>query len=119
MKARKADTFLYTQQTVTDFPNYHVTDASLAPGRRITDANPQQRSIAWSAGARLVDYTSAKGHKLQAAMYLPANYEPGKKYPTVVYIYEKRSQNLHTYNVPNATRAPSGEICGSAIHTKR
>ena len=105
VKARRADTFLYTQQTVSDFPNYYVTDASLAPGRRITDANPQQRSIAWSAGARLVDYTSAKGHKLQAAMYLPANYEPGKKYPTVVYIYEKRSQNLHTHNVPNATRA--------------
>ena len=114
VKARKADTFLYTQQTVTDFPNYYVTDASLAPGRRITDANPQQRSIAWSAGARLVDYTSAKGHKLQAAMYLPANYEPGKKYPTVVYIYEKRSQNLHTYNVPNATRA-----FNPAVYTSR
>ena len=114
VKARKADTFLYTQQTVTDFPNYYVADASLAPGRRITDANPQQRSVAWSAGARLVDYTSAKGHKLQAAMYLPANYEPGKKYPTVVYIYEKRSQNLHTYNVPNATRA-----FNPAVYTSR
>jgi len=70
--------------------------------------------VAWSAGARLVDYTSAKGHKLQAAMYLPANYEPGKKYPTVVYIYEKRSQNLHTYNVPNATRA-----FNPAVYTSR
>ena len=105
VKARKADTFLYTQQTVTDFPNYYVTDVSLAPGRRITDANPQQKSVAWSAGARLLDYTSAKGNKLQAAMFLPANYEPGKKYPTVVYIYEKLSQGLHTYSVPNATRA--------------
>ena len=114
VKARKADTFLYTRQTVTDFPNYHVTDASLAPGRRITDANPQQRSVAWSAGARLVDYTSAKGHKLQAAMYLPANYEPGRKYPTIVYIYEKRSQNLHSYNVPNATRA-----FNPAVYTSR
>ena len=105
VKARKADTFLYTRQTVVDFPDYYVTDASLAPGRRITDANPQQKSIAWSAGARLIDYTSAKGAQLQAAMYLPANYEPGKKYPTIVYIYEKRSQNLHSYSAPNATSA--------------
>ena len=105
VKARKADTFLYTRQTVIEFPNYYVTDASLAPGRRITDANPQQKSVAWSAGSRLVDYTNAKGAKLQAAMYLPANYEPGKKYPTVVYIYEKLSQTLHTHSVPNATRA--------------
>lgn len=105
VKARKADTFLYTRQTVTEFPNYHITDAALTPGRTITDANPQQRSVAWSAGSRLVDYTSAKGRKLQAAMFLPANYEPGKKYPTVVYIYEKLSQGLHSYSVPNATRA--------------
>ncbi len=114
VKARKADTFLYTRQTVTDFPDYYVTDASLAPGRRITDANPQQKSIAWSAGSRLVDYTSAKGHKLQAAMFLPANYEPGKKYPTVVYIYEKLSQGLHSYSVPNATRA-----FNPAVYTSR
>jgi dipeptidyl aminopeptidase/acylaminoacyl peptidase len=114
VKARKADTFLYTQQTVVDFPNYYVTDASLAPGRRITDANPQQKGIAWSAGARLIDYTSAKGAKLQAAMYLPANYEPGKKYPTIVYIYEKRSQFLHQYTSPNATSA-----FNPAVYTSR
>ena len=40
----------------------------------------------------LVDYTSAKGDKLQAALFLPANYEKGKSYPTVVYIYEQMSQ---------------------------
>ena len=49
VKARKADTFLYTRQTVIEFPNYYVTDASLAPGRRITDANPQQRNVAFVA----------------------------------------------------------------------
>ena len=114
VKARKADTFLYTRQTVSEFPNYWVTDLTLAPGRRITDANPQQSSVAWSAGSRLVDYTSAKGHKLQAAMFLPANYEPGKKYPTVVYIYEKLSQGLHQYSVPNATRA-----FNPAVYTSR
>jgi dipeptidyl aminopeptidase/acylaminoacyl peptidase len=114
VKARKADTFLYTQQTVVDFPNYYVTDASLVPGRKITDANPQQRNVAWSAGAKLIDYTSAKGAKLQAAMYLPANYEAGKSYPTIVYIYEKRSQMLNQYTSPNATSA-----FNPAVYTSR
>ncbi len=114
VKARKADTFLYTRQTVVDFPDYYVADASLASGRKITDANPQQKSVAWSAGARLIDYTSEKGAKLQAAMYLPANYEPGKSYPTVVYIYEKRSQMLNQYGAPNATSA-----FNPAVYTSR
>ena len=114
VKARKADTFLYTRQTIADFPDYYVADASLTSGRKITDANPQQKSIAWSSGARLIDYTSAKGAKLQAAMYLPANYEPGKSYPTIVYIYEKRSQFLNQYSTPNATSA-----FNPAVYTSR
>ena len=50
----------------------------------------------------LVDYTSDKGDKLQAALFLPAGYEKGKKYPTIVYIYEKLSQGLNRFTAPTA-----------------
>jgi dipeptidyl aminopeptidase/acylaminoacyl peptidase len=104
-RARDAGTWIFTRQTVKDFPDYWVTTATFASPRRLTNANPQQAEYAWSSGARLVDYVTDKGDSLQGALYLPANYEPGKKYPTVVYIYEKRSQFLHTYSVPNETQA--------------
>ena len=52
-----------------------------------------------------MNYVSDRGDTLQGALYLPANYEPGRKYPTVTYIYEKLSQNMHAYSVPNETRA--------------
>lgn len=104
-RARDTETWVFTKQTFRDFPDWYVASPSLAAPRRITDANPQQREFTWSGGERLVDFVSEKGDTLQAALYLPANYEPGKKYPTVVYIYEKLSQNLHTYAVPNETRA--------------
>jgi dipeptidyl aminopeptidase/acylaminoacyl peptidase len=106
-KARDADTFIFTRQTYVDFPNYYLANATFGSEKQLTDANPQQRQIAWSSGARLVDYTSAKGDKLQGALYLPANYQPGKKYPMLVMIYEKLSQNLHAYAAPNETRAPN------------
>jgi dienelactone hydrolase len=106
IRARDADVWLYTAQRVNMFPDYSVARSdSLGRGRRMTDANPQQRDYAWSSGARLVDYVTDKGDSLQGALYLPANYEQGKKYPTVVYIYEKRSQFLHSYSVPNETQA--------------
>ncbi len=104
-RARDAETWVYTRQTVREFPDYWVADAKLANPVRLTDANPQQKDYAWSSGAQLVNYVSEKGDSLQGALYLPANYEPGKKYPTVVYIYEKLSQGLHSYAVPNETRA--------------
>ncbi len=104
-RARDAETWVFTRQTVKDFPDYWVSERTLAAPRRLTEANPQQKDYAWSSGAQLVNYVSDKGDTLQGALYLPANYEPGKKYPTMVYIYEKLSQGLHQYAVPNETRA--------------
>ncbi len=102
LKAEKAEVYLYARQTYQDFPDYYVTDASFRNGKRLTEANPQQKDFLWSSGTMLLDYTSDKGDKLQAALFLPANYEPGKKYPTIVYIYEKLSQSLNAYTIPSA-----------------
>ncbi len=102
LKAEEADVYLFTRETHADPPNYYVTDASLADGRQVTDTNPQQAELAWSSGVQLVDYESVKGAKLQASLFLPANYEPGKKYPTMVYIYEKLSQGANNFYTPSA-----------------
>ncbi len=102
LKAKQADVFLYTRQTYKDPPDYYVTDALLANGKKITDlaaANGQDQFL-WSSGTILVDYISAKGDKLQGALHLPANYEKGKTYPTIVYFYEKTSQTAYQYLRP-------------------
>ena len=109
-RARNADTWVFTRQTVKEFPDYWTTAGGFASPRRLTNANPQQSEYAWSSGARLVDYVTDKGDSLQGALYLPANYEAGKKYPTVVYIYEKRSQFLHSYSIPNETQAFNASV---------
>jgi len=101
-KARKAEVYLYTRDTFKEYPNYYVTDALLKSGRKITDANPQQKDFLWTSGSLLIDYKSAKGDKLQAALFLPANYETGKRYPTLVYYYEKMSQQLNRYTQPSS-----------------
>ncbi|MDH4257278.1 MAG: prolyl oligopeptidase family serine peptidase [Candidatus Aminicenantes bacterium] len=102
MKAKDAEVYLYTRQTHKDYPDYYVTDSSLKKGLKITDAGAQQEEFLWSSGSMLLDYESAKGDKLQAALFLPANYEKEKSYPMVVYIYEKLSQSLHRYFTPSA-----------------
>ena len=104
-RAKDADTWIFTRQTFKQFPDYWAADARFANPVRLTDANPQQKEYAWSSGAQLVNYVSDKGDSLQGALYLPADYHPGTKYPTVVYIYEKLSQGLHQYAQPNETRA--------------
>ena len=104
-RARDADVWVYSRQTVVNFPDWYAADAGLASERRLTDANPQQKDVAWTPGGRLIEYTCENGGgKHQAALFLPAGYEKGKTYPMLTYIYEKLSQGFHVYSEPNATR---------------
>ena len=98
-KAENADRVLFTQQTFTEYPDLWTSGADFANPKKVTDANPMINDYAW--GKRmLVDFTNAKGKKLQATVTLPANYEPGKKYPTIVYFYEMLSNTHHTFSQP-------------------
>jgi dipeptidyl aminopeptidase/acylaminoacyl peptidase len=104
-RARDANVWAYTRQTVARFPDWYATDEGLKNERRLTDANPQQKDVAWTPSAQLVEYTCENGGgKHQAVLYLPAGYEKGKKYPTLTYIYELLSQEYNVYSQPNATR---------------
>jgi len=100
-KARDADVFVFSRQTCAEYPDYHLTDAAFKNWKKVTEVNPQQKDYLWSAGAKLIEYKGTDGKRLQGALFLPANYEPGKKYPTIVYIYEKLSQGLHRHTTPS------------------
>ena len=73
----------------------------------MTDQRPQVAQYAWTEGSMLVNYTSDKGDKLQAALFLPAGYEKGKSYPTIVNIYEKMSQQAQSVRQPDGERLQS------------
>ena len=80
---RRTPTSISTRaRRVKEFPDYYIADATLENGRKITDANPQQKDFLWTQG-RPADrlHQHASGEKLQGALYLPANYEPGEEVP--------------------------------------
>ena len=102
MKAKDADQYVYTRETSLEPADYYITDATFGEGSRLTDMRPQVAGFQWSSGVQLVNYTSDKGDKLQAALFLPANYEKGKSYPTMVNFYEKMSQTANQFAAPSA-----------------
>ncbi|OZI08425.1 S9 family peptidase [Siphonobacter sp. BAB-5385] len=100
-KAKKANVYVFSRETFTKPTDYFVsTSPELTSGKQVTKNTPEFEKYAWSSGVRLVDYVSDKGDTLQGALFLPAGYETGKKYPTIVYYYEKLSQTLHAYTNP-------------------
>ncbi|HET6763826.1 MAG TPA: prolyl oligopeptidase family serine peptidase, partial [Longimicrobiaceae bacterium] len=100
LKARDADVYLFTQSTVRDFPNLWASGATFADAARLSDANPQQSRYRW-ASAELVRWRSGDGVELQGLLYKPEDFDPTRKYPMLVYYYERLSDNLHAYVAPS------------------
>jgi dienelactone hydrolase len=99
-KAAKADRVIFTRQTFSEFPDYWASTTAFASPTKLTDANPQLKDFVWSSGKVLVDYTNSKGQRLQGTLTLPAGYEPGKRYPMLVYFYEIMSNTHHRFAMP-------------------
>jgi dipeptidyl aminopeptidase/acylaminoacyl peptidase len=49
----------------------------------------------------LVSYTSQNGSKLNGVLHYPINHDASKKYPMIVFIYEKLSQRKNQYEIPS------------------
>lgn len=97
-KARKARQLLVTRSTVADFPNLW-TGQSFDQLTRISDANPQQSQYSWPS-VDLVEWVSDDGVPLQGLLYKPEGFDASRKYPMVVYYYERLSDGRHQYHAP-------------------
>ena len=98
--AKNADRVIFTQQTFSEYPNYWVSTKEFGAPRQVTNADPELlKQFAWGS-KKLIDYSNSKGQKLQGTLTLPAGYEPGKRYPMLVYFYEIMSNTHHNFQIP-------------------
>jgi dipeptidyl aminopeptidase/acylaminoacyl peptidase len=104
-KARDADKILFTRESFTEFPDLWVTDHRFKKPQKLSDLNAQTREIAWGE-AELVEWNSVDGTPLQGILIKPGNYEPGKKYPVLVYYYRFFSNRLYEFNRVEMTHRP-------------
>ncbi len=100
VKAKNADRLVFTQSRFDEFPDLWATSSSFKDMKKVSDANPQQADYVWGK-AELMSYINADGKELRAVLVKPDNFDPSKKYPLMVYIYEELSEGLHTYRMPN------------------
>lgn len=102
-KAKKGDAHVLTIQTFKDCPDYYATGPDFREIKRLTDLNPRVKEFNWGT-AELVPFRSTDGQPLQAILVKPENFDPAKKYPLIVYIYERLTDGLHTFRQPTVTR---------------
>ncbi|MGJ5814688.1 alpha/beta hydrolase family protein [Paludibaculum fermentans] len=98
-RAKDADVVLITASRFDEFPDLQLTNTSFASPKKVSNGGAQMEGFLWGQG-ELVSFKNTDGVPLRAALYKPANFDPKKKYPMIVYIYEKLSQGVHAFVEP-------------------
>ncbi|PAW94497.1 peptidase S9 [Mucilaginibacter sp. MD40] len=100
-KAKNAGVFIYTKESYTQSPDLYCS-IDLVKEVKLSAINPQQEQYNWGT-ASLVSWFTPKGHKSKGILYKPEDFNPAKKYPMIVYFYEKLSDGLYNYIPPAPT----------------
>ncbi len=103
-KAKDADVVVFSKENFETYPNLLTSDLKFKKTIQISDAAPQQKEFLWGT-AELVTWTSLDGRKLEGTLHKPENFDPSKKYPMIVNFYEKSSQGLLSYRMPELHRS--------------
>ena len=77
---------VYVYESAGQSSDLWVADVDFREPRRLTRINPQLDAYVFGK-SRLIDFRNADGKALHAALLLPAGYEDGKRYPTLVFVY--------------------------------
>jgi dipeptidyl aminopeptidase/acylaminoacyl peptidase len=99
-KARDADVLIVTASRFDQFPDVWVTNSNFRELKRVSNGDAQRAAYNWGT-AELVSFKNVDGVPLKGILLKPDNFDPKKKYPMLVYIYERLSQGLHTFRNPS------------------
>lgn len=106
IRAKSAARIVLTEQRFDEAPNLWSAPGLDGPLAQFSDANPQIGAYRWGH-AHLIAYRSQRGTPLQGAVYIPEGLPRDGKAPLLVYIYERRSDDLHRFIAPAPGTSPN------------
>ena len=113
-KAKSKDIFVFQKANFNTSPDLYVTTNKWKSDRKISDINPQMKDYLWGT-PELYHWTTFSGKPAEGIVYKPENFDPAKKYPVLIYFYERVSDNFYNYVAPS----PSRSIINISFYTSR
>ncbi|MCJ7582528.1 MAG: prolyl oligopeptidase family serine peptidase, partial [Candidatus Aminicenantes bacterium] len=99
-KAESADVVFFTRSSFEEFPDVWVSDTKFSNPKKITNLGIQTEPFIWGK-AELRNFQSSDGKPLKGILLKPENFDPNKKYPLMVYIYETLHTGYHSFRNPS------------------
>ena len=99
-KAKDADVLILNAARFDQFPDIWVTNSSFREMKRVSNGDAQRAAFKWGT-SELIGFRNVDGVPLKGLLLKPDNFDPKKKYPMIVFIYERLSQGLHQFRSPS------------------
>jgi dipeptidyl aminopeptidase/acylaminoacyl peptidase len=77
---------VFVKQSLNAPPTLWATDAEMMESKQLWDPNPQLAQLEFGT-ASVFHWQDRTGHDWEGGLVLPVGYEPGKRYPLVIQIY--------------------------------
>lgn len=104
VRAADAEVLAYTKGDFRHPRDLYVAYGDWQDETRISSINPQQSDYLWG-DVQLVRWQAYDGTPLKGLLYTPENLDEGKKYPMLIYFYEKNAETLYDYLSPAPSRS--------------
>jgi dipeptidyl aminopeptidase/acylaminoacyl peptidase len=101
-KAKDADALIYAKETYVQSPALFTSSVNGGAANKLAATNPQQNDFNWGT-AELFTWKAYTGKLTEGILYKPENFDATKKYPMIVYFYERNNQTLYNYVPPTPT----------------
>jgi len=98
-KAKDANVLMLTASRFDEFPDVWVTGPNFKDLKKVSNGDAQRAQFRWGI-AELLSFKNVDGVPLKGILLKPEDFDPKRKYPMIVYIYEKLSQGLHSFRNP-------------------
>ena len=113
-RAAAGDRILFTRESFAEYPDLWTANGQLGELARVSNANPQQNEFRWGSEG-LVSWTSRDGRPLHGIVYKPQDFDPKRRYPVVVQLYERATDDFHRYHDP----APEAASINRSFYVSR
>ncbi len=97
VKAKDIDKYIFTQSDISASELYVTND--FKQSAKLTDVATQQKDYNWLT-ADLMRWKMFDGKMSEGLIFRPENFDPTKKYPVILYFYERNADLLYNYRAP-------------------
>ncbi len=102
-KGKKA-AYVFARGNFEDGNNAYITYDNFKTQKQITDINPQQKDYNWGT-VELVNWQTEDDIFCEGLLFKPEDFDSTKKYPVMIYFYEKYSESLYSPRTPAPSRS--------------